>query len=236
MLESHVSRRVFEFLQVLFPLPRTSKEHILFSADLGQLLLSIRHEWCQKKQKSHRPHNGETCMLEPHVSRGVFEFLQVLFPLSRASKEHILLFPAGFCCCHLFYIRCYNHTRSISSTCTIFWSMNLILFHFLHFCFPQICVADTSSIRCCIPRQFRVFVNKYVQSAVNWRLKFMLYTTHRLHNCMIFSSALMRAITGCMGDIVLLKCWEIEGLTTTWVFLYCDCVGSHYLSKYCSEK
>jgi len=103
MLESHVSRRVFEFLQVLFPLPRASKEHILFSADLGQLLLSIRHEWCQKKQKSHHPNNGETCMLEPHVSRGVFEILQVLFPLSRASKEHILLFPAGLCCCHLFY-------------------------------------------------------------------------------------------------------------------------------------
>ena len=40
----HVSRRAFEFLQVLFPLPRASKEHILFPTDLGQFLLYVMND------------------------------------------------------------------------------------------------------------------------------------------------------------------------------------------------
>ena len=67
------------------------RAHIL-SRRFGTVL-GARHEWCQK-QKSHRPRNGETCMLEPQSHVAFLNFCN--FPLPRASKEHRLFSACRF--------------------------------------------------------------------------------------------------------------------------------------------
>ena len=131
-------------------------------------------------------------------------------------------------------IRWCNHITSISSTCTMFWSMNeraWFCFIFFTFVFRRFVLLTPLLLDAAYHVNFRV---KYVQTAVNWLLKFMLY----LIDCIIewLSRPRLCVLSGCAGDIELLKCWEIEELTTTWIFLCCDCVDAHYLANCCSES
>ena len=93
MLEPHVSRRVFEFLQLRSRCLAQVKSTYCFPQIWGSSCCLYVMNGAKSKTPTALGTVKHACRNHIHVSRCVFEFLQVLFPLPHTSTEHIL-FPA----------------------------------------------------------------------------------------------------------------------------------------------